>query len=200
MSTEGSAVQDGGSTLSVADLIASFDRSEVWRPVLGWPGYEVSSWGDVRRFGKRLKPASISRYPYVSLSRNGRRQTTRIHHLVALAFLGSPPFEDAIVAHNDGVPSNTRASNLRWASARENQSDRVRHNTRCRGSKVFGAKLSEEQIPVIRQRIAAGERYQDIGDDFGVSIHTICLIKKNRIWKHAHGAAWPVSANTESRA
>ncbi|QDI81071.1 hypothetical protein E8E01_11805 [Methylorubrum populi] len=96
--------------------------------------------------------------------------------------------------------SNLRASNLRWASARENQHDRRRHNTRCHGSRVYGAKLTEAQIPVIRQRIAAGERYRDIGADFGVSVHTICLIKKNRIWKQARGAAWPALANGEVRA
>jgi hypothetical protein len=199
MTTDAASIQGSETPFSVADLIARFDEVEHWRTVWGWPGYEVSSWGGVRRRGRRLKPAGVGSYPFVSLSRPDKKQSARIHVLVATAFLGPAPFDGAIVAHNDGDRSNLRASNLRWASARENQQDRARHNTRCQGSRVHGAKLTEAQIPVIRQRIAAGERYRDIGADFGVSVHTICLIKKNRIWKQARGAAWPVAASKETR-
>ncbi|WP_375274469.1 HNH endonuclease [Methylorubrum thiocyanatum] len=200
MTTDAASIQGSETSFSVADLIARFDEIELWRTIPDWPGYEVSSWGKVRRRNRVLRPASVAKYPFITLSCRQKRKSARIHHLVAAAFLGPPPFEGAIVAHNDGDTSNAKASNLRWASARENQHDRARHNTHCHGSRVFGAKLKEAQIPVIRQRIAAGERYRDIGADYGVSIHTIHLIKKNRIWKQARGAAWPVSANAGARA
>ena len=129
---------------TVAALIASFDKDEVWRAVEGWPEYEVSSWGGVRRIGRRvLAQAKTQGYPHVDLSSGGVAKAFRVHRLVAAAFLGPPPFADALVAHNDGDPANNRVSNLRWASARENQIDRARHNTHCRGSAVFGAKLRE---------------------------------------------------------
>lgn len=177
--------------MRLSDILAIWDAAETWRAVEGWP-YEVSSWGNVRRSGSpvSLKPGLTVGYGAVSLSRNGEVRTFRVHRLVAAAFLGEPTFEGAIVAHADGNTLNNRASNLRWASARENQADRARHGTRVHGSAVFGAKLREDDIPVIRCRIAAGERYQDIADDYGVSASAIYCIRKNKTWRDTAGAAW----------
>lgn len=176
--------------LRVSDLLAELVAVETWREIDGWPGYRVSSWGRVE--GKRciLKPGLVHGYEVVTLTNGDAKLSARVHRLVAAAFLGPPPFEGAIVAHNDGNQKNSRVGNLRWASARENQFDCVRHETRCRGSRVFGAKLTEAQIPGIRMRIAAGETYGAIASDFGVSKSTIHLIKRNRIWRSAGGAAW----------
>lgn len=177
----------------ISDFLAYIEAEEAWRPVDGWPGYSVSSWGRVRsKYGRYLKPAVVQGYDVVTLCHWSRKFNARVHRLVALAFFGTPPFEGAIVAHNDGNSLNNHAINLRWASARENQFDRVRHGTRCRGSRVFGAKLREEQIPAIRQRIASGETYAVIADEFAVSKSTIHLIAHNRIWRSAGGAAWEI--------
>ncbi len=46
------------------------------------------------------------------------------------------------------------------------------------------------RYPLIESRIASGERYPSIARDFGVSISTISLIKQNKIWRSATGAAW----------
>jgi hypothetical protein len=175
---------------SVTDLIAEWVRVETWRPIVWAPNYLVSSWGQIQGPRALLQPAPDNGYPLVSIVVGQKTKTARVHKLVANAFLGPPPFVGALVAHNDGDTSNCRIDNLRWASGLENQRDRQRHGTRVCGSAVEGAKLVEADIPVIRSRIASGERYPSIARDFGVSISTISLIKKNKTWRSATGAAW----------
>lgn len=178
----------------LSDLIAAWVKNETWRIIAVAPNYAVSSWGRVR--GPRaefLKPSSAHGYSFVSLSTPAGVRNARIHKLVAVAFLGDEPFDGAIVAHNDGVKSNCRVDNIRWATGTDNQRDRVRHGTHICGSEVAGAKLTEADIPSIRCRIAAGERYPTIAEDYGVSVSTICLIKKNKTWRSATGAAWRIS-------
>ena len=177
---------------TVSDYIASLEATEVWADVDGYHGYRVSSWGRV--LGKRgvLALAYTNGYAHASLSEGPAIKNARVHVLVAKAFLGPPNFIGAVVAHNDGVRSNCRVSNLRWASALENQHDRKRHNTKLTGSRVFGSKLKEAQIPVIRQRLRDGFNQHQVADEFGVSNSTISLISRNHIWKSSGGAAWPI--------
>lgn len=160
---------------------------EVWLPAPEFEGlYEVSNLGRVRRIGSGTCLASVDRgdgYPFVTLS-NGKVKNCPVHRLVLTAFCGPPPFEGAQAAHNDGDRGNPKLTNLRWASPSENQADRIRHGTMCRGSAVFGAVLNEDDVCQIRQRIRAGERNPEIANDFGVSISTIHLIRHNRTWKH----------------
>lgn len=178
--------------VSVADIIKLVSEREIWRRIDNYPEYEASSHGRVRRVssGRILKHGSVYGYPFVSLCHNGKNKTRRINIIIAEAFLGQRPFQEAIVAHNDGDKTNNLVSNLRWASATDNQGDCVRHGTRIHGSDVHCAKLAESDIPTIRVRIASGERYPDIAADYGVSVSTISLIKKGRVWKRALGASW----------
>lgn len=168
----------------VSEVIAAWDRVETWAVVAKHPAYEVSSFGRVRRGSNLVSPVKTGDYWIVSLSTGGRVSTVRLHRLVIETFLGAAPFEGAIAAHNDGNTDNNRVSNLRWASTLENQADRIRHNSRVIGSDVFGAKLDEDDIPHIRQRIASGEGYPSIARDYGVSVSTISLIKLQRTWTH----------------
>lgn len=184
---------------SVAAYVRSLVADEKWKPISGFPSYQVSSHGRIKSGRRILKPATTAGYLHVSLSKGGKSTTARVHVIVCATFWGEAPFDGAIVAHNDGNRKNCRADNLRWASARENQADSKRHLTRRHGSGVFGAKLKENDIPIIRARISAGEKYSPIADDFSVSVSTIHLIAKGRIWKQVTGAAWAV-ARTQHQA
>jgi len=160
---------------------------EVWLPVPEYDGlYEVSNLGRVRsaRTGAVLAPSATSGYLHVSLCRNGEVRTARVHRIVLTAFCGQEPFQGAHAAHNDGNSLNCALTNLRWATAVENQADVTRHGRRCRGEDVYGAVLTEEKVRAIRARISGGERSRPIAQDYGVSISTIHLIKHNRIWRH----------------
>ena len=185
---------------TVQSLLRELSERETWRPVARYPGYEVSSWGNVRRGARPLRFAIQKGYRRVALSAGGAAKCMGVHRLVAEAFLGAPPFAGAMVVHNDGDRLNNRADNLRWASARENLFDCIRHNTLVHGSKHPGAKLTESDIPVIRARIAGGETPRAIARAFGVAQSTISQIKRRRAWRHAGGAVWGLSAAKTSPA
>jgi hypothetical protein len=175
-------------TDTVAEFIAGLMKTETWRDVPGFPGYCVSSYGVVRGPRCLLAPVQCSkehRYLVVSLRCHGRTHTRRVHKLVAEAFLGAPPFMGAQVAHNDGNPFNNRLSNLRWTSGQDNQHDRKRHGTWIRGSMMKHAKIAEADIPIIYDRAARGENYKSIASDYRISVSTVSLIRRRRIWRHA---------------
>ena len=164
----------------------SFSSREVWLPVPEFEDhYEVSNLGNNRRvgFANNLKPA-LSRYLVVTLSVGGASRTVRVHRVVLSAFCGPPPFRGAHAAHNDGDVTNCKLTNLRWASPAENQADVARHGRRCCGEKVFGARLTEDDVRAIKRLIAAGTSNPVIANRYGVSISSIYLIRHNRTWRH----------------
>jgi hypothetical protein len=48
------------------------------------------------------------------------------------------------------------------------------------------SKLTEEDIPGIRERIAKGDMLKDIAADYGVSSTTISAIKSGGTWSYIH--------------
>ena len=126
------------------------DLNPEWRSIPGWPEYDVSEDGRVRRAvgGKGARAGRIlkqwrnpqNQYLYVQLWRGNRRTGIPVHRLVAMAFLGRPPSERHVVAHDDGTRDVNQPWNLRWATQRENVGDTVRHGTHNRGSRNGQAK------------------------------------------------------------
>jgi hypothetical protein len=162
---------------------------EVWLSVPGYEGlYAASNLGRIRSFhrsGRMLaQTPEDTGYLSVCLSRDGFATKRRVNVVVLSTFCGAAPFEGAQAAHNNGDKADNRLVNLRWASAFENQADVDRHGRRCKGSDVFGAVLSEDEVVAIRARIASGERNRPIAEDYGVSISTVHLIRHRRTWRH----------------
>lgn len=163
-----------------------------WRAIDGWPEYEVSDQGQIRRTrivagarGIYLKGWTnpITGYRQVGLTRNGKTTCYLISRLVATAFLGPPP-PSTEAAHWDRDPQNNHLSNLRWATPSENQHDKYRHGTDRQGIKSPSAKLTEEQVKEIRRRAAAGEPYHAIAAAYGVARSVPYNIHHRRTWKH----------------
>jgi hypothetical protein len=115
-----------------------------WRPVPGFPGYEVSDDGRVRsvervvtfqRMGRTqthrrpgielvATPTSMG-YPAVRLYGDRRGRTVTVHTIVLRAFVGPPgPGEEAL--HADDDPTNCALSNLSWGTHTQNLRDCVR--------------------------------------------------------------------------
>ena len=154
-----------------------------WKAIAEFPAYEVSDDGLVRRNGRTLKPRVVGKgYYRVQLCRNNKRKFCAISRLVAQAFL--PPSDRPCVAHGNGIKTDNRVSNLRWATHKENDDDKTRHGTRLIGDTHPHRKLSAADIPIIRARLAKGEGCRSIGCDFGVSRVAICHIKAGRNWRH----------------
>jgi hypothetical protein len=183
-----------------APIVAPDGSVETWRPIKNWPNYQASDLGRVRsnyvvgrrRTGRRaaqrtgewylLKPAMKKGYCVADLSRDGRRRSFTVGHLVLMAFVGPrPPGQE--VRHLDGDPMNNRLSNLCYGTPLENSDDKRRHGTQPRGSRHYRAKLNEAQIAEIRRRRSAGETPTALAREFGVCSSHICCICSGTHWK-----------------
>ena len=104
-----------------------------WRPVVGYPNYEVSDDGQVRSRprersrGGILKPArNPGGYWYVTLCRGPEKHRMRVHQLVAEAFIGPcPPGQE--VRHLDDNKDDNRVVNLAYGTRQENVDDAIRN-------------------------------------------------------------------------
>ncbi len=138
---------------------------EEWRPVPGCPGYEASNLGRVKsldrmviykdgrkpRFfpGVVLRPNPGARYHAIRLGVPNTMTTA--HVIICEIFNGPRPSPDHEVAHWNGNGLDNRASNLRWATHKENKVDEIRHGRRRSGIDNGYAKLTEADIRAIRK-------------------------------------------------
>jgi hypothetical protein len=158
---------------------------ERWRDVVGWRGwYAVSDRGRVKRVkagpgaraGRVLRPGTwSSEHRFVFLCRGGVKRSTGVHRLVAAAFIGGNPKRH--VHHIDEDPSNNFVGNLEYRKVVKHHSG---HST---GEKNGRAKLTRDNVAVIRQLIRTDSTYRDIAEEFGVCIATVSHIKNGRTWK-----------------
>lgn len=107
---------------------------EKWLPVKGYEGlYEVSDMGRVRSLkrattsGKVLKQyvSEANGYCYVSLSKDNKRTSKRVHKLIMMAFdpvaCHGGYDKEHTIDHIDGDKTNNALTNLEWCSQSENQ-------------------------------------------------------------------------------
>lgn len=114
---------------------------EIWKDVVGYEGlYQVSNKGRViskRRLGakggERKLYLTDRGYYTVALHKNGVRKRIYVHRIVAEAFIPNiegKPFID----HINGISTDNRVENLRWATAKENLNNPVTLIRKCRYS------------------------------------------------------------------
>lgn len=156
-----------------------------WRTVPGAHRYEVSENGEIRRNGKTLAHLfNGSGYAFVSLRVCGARRTFLINRTVCEAWHGPPPFAGAQAAHGDGNKRNNHRGNLRWATAKENGEDKVRHRTQVRGERSPFAKLTWEAARTIRAECASNRcAVPKLAQRFGVSQPTVLHVLAGRSWR-----------------
>lgn len=165
-------------------------KREQWRVVVGFPAYQVSNCGRVRRatpgkgtsVGKILKFRFVKGYTCVSLSVRGKVFQMRINRLVCEAWHGPPPTSKHMAAHWDGNSQNNDPKNLRWATPAENNADMIRVGTSTRGERNASAKLTVKDVVAIKKLITDGFRLARIARDFNVSRVAIQDIAHGRTW------------------
>lgn len=103
---------------------------ELWTQIKGYPSYEVSTEGSVRR---KLKNGSVKSlkacdngngYLRLNLYKNGTAKKCYLHRLVADAFL---PNRKKLpeVHHQDHDKRNNTLPNLKWVTSEENNRHKV---------------------------------------------------------------------------
>lgn len=180
-------------TTAATGVLRHTVSTTLWRTVPGYPAYEVSVDGVVRRCqGFRCRRAHRVLVPFVRpngyaqilLYQRAQRRRFGVHQLVALAFLGPKPSPQHEVAHLDGQRLNNHVSNLAWLLHSENERHKDLHGTRLRGSQIGNAKLTEAQVVLIRQALAVGIRQCVLAQAYGVSDSTVSLIARAKTWRH----------------
>lgn len=161
-------------------------ENEEWRAVPRWDGlYEVSDLGRVRSVertrarvvrgrhqtvtypSKLLKTPLRQGYPVVHLSDSGRTECVYVHRAVCEAFNG--PSAGMHAAHNDGSRTNNQASNLRWATPKENSGDKVQHGTVFSRDKQPQAKLTSAALNEVLRQMDDGATNQDLALEHGIT-------------------------------
>lgn len=126
---------------------------EIWKPVKDYEGYyEVSSMGRIRSVDRttphpRNKTMVLPRkgrilkyefdkygYPVVTLSKNGKTKTFKIHRIVAIAFIDNPDNLPEI-DHINSKKYDNRPENLRWCTPQQNsewRTEKVRPKVKCK--------------------------------------------------------------------
>lgn len=157
---------------------------EVWKPVVGYPGYEVSCHGrlrSLRRVVPRVLKGQLGSHGYLQSllvdENSGKKHYVAHHVAVALAFLG-PREVGRLVRHRDGVKTNNKLPNLRWGTYRENALDMHTHGTMRCGDSHEWSKLTDVQVLEISEKLKAGSRVSDLAKEYEVAHGVISGINR----------------------
>jgi hypothetical protein len=163
----------------------NFIKGELWRPVVGFEQvYSVSNLGRLRRdvgykggyAGQLLSPGVSGEYLTVKLCNGSQTRLTKVHILVLETFIGPRP-QGYEGCHRNGNPLDCRLDNLRWGTVSSNQMDRVNHGTSNRGERHGMARLSNEDIKRIHNKIERGISLSVIAKTFGITVRHVRRIK-----------------------
>ena len=120
--------------------------NECWRSIDGYVNYQVSNTGYVRNVstGLRLVPFWNSEgYATVGLYKDGKKNTFKIHQLVAKCFIPKPESDEKFeVDHINEDKTNNSISNLMWKTSRQNMWNRSKIR-KATSSKYIGVYLNK---------------------------------------------------------
>jgi hypothetical protein len=165
-----------------------------WREIPGFPAYEISDTGIVKRvkppsarrvgsYPKVIKPSYTGKKPHRLQSvmiqdADGAFRTKIVSTLVAMTFLGPRPSPRHSPMHRDGNRDNHAVNNLFWG-------ERPKLQRRNVASARAGRSLTADDVLAIRARFT--HRRGQLGvlaKEFGTTPQNIHLITSGQRWAH----------------
>lgn len=182
---------------------------EFWMPIPGYEGaYAVSDQGNVKSIGRTIvrsdgakpyltktkilahrlcgaKAKPHERRNMAALRKDNMAKSIPVCALMLMAFVGPrPPLHHS--CHKDGEISHNNLGNLYWGLPIQNMRDRGEHGRTVHGLRIKGAKLSNDDVRLIRKLGAEGHTSYAI-DQMGVvpiSHSAIMKVLRNITWRH----------------
>lgn len=128
-----------------------------------------------------LKPIKAYRtgkeriYLACTLRTDGKSIRCYVHRVTYESFKGDIP-KGFHVCHNDGNPRNNCLDNLRCATLKENEQDKIKHGTSQHGENNPSAKLTNAQAEEIISLRKSGEKLKAIAEKYGIRESTVSRI------------------------
>ena len=175
-------------------------KNEEWRDVAGYEGlYQVSDQGRVKslerniphwRGGERIQKERILKpcadrggYLRVGLCDGKKQKTFKVHRLVCEAFHENPDNKPQ-VNHINEIKTDNRASNLEWATARENSNFGTRNERLGKAqSKPVGQYTLDGDLVKVWPSVIEAQRQTGFGNG------NISLAANGK-FKQAYGFIW----------
>ena len=170
--------------------------TELWRSVVGFALYEVSSEGTIRslenkqtywrmgqlvervRKGTVLTPGETAKAPFykrVTLVKDGKNYYRSVHRLVCEAFKGPAP-KGYECCHLNDIAHDNRADNLVWGTPRENYEMGIANGKQPKN------KLTKEAVEQIRADRKAGVSALEIASKYSISKYHVWHIASHKAW------------------
>lgn len=105
------------------------------------------------------------------------------HRMVAKAFVPNPDNKPE-VNHIDGCKTNNSATNLEWATRKENNDHAIKSGLTTVPKKGHNAKFSDEQVVRVIGLVKDGWTYEAAGATEGMSYSTVAHIMTGRRYSH----------------
>lgn len=169
------------------------NEEEVWKVVVGWDNYAVSTHGRVYsfRFASFMQPQKVRKnteHRKIRMSNNGNWKGIYVHRLVAIAFIPNPN-NKAFINHIDGNPANNHVENLEWCTPKENTQHSYNMGfqkmptQRARGEQR-SKRLKDADVLAIKQLLLDKVSHSKIAGRFSVTSSTISAIGRGLTWNH----------------
>lgn len=153
--------------------------------------YEISNYGRLKSFvyldsGEILKNRNFEGYFIAEMSVSGKRKRYFLHKLVAQYFVKKDDENKKVVIHLDNNKRNNYYKNLKWATKKEcfehTEIFNEKMSTHFRSKKLSNAKITEDDVKVIRKMIKEGIPQVQIAKKYNISQMQITRIKRNENW------------------
>lgn len=140
-----------------------------------------SGFGTIWTKAKWLKTSKDkSGHLKVTLCEHRKMHYKRVHVLVALTWIGHPPFEGAMVLHKNDDKDNNHFSNLKYGTHLENMRDRHENGG------IFNSGNAIQSVEQLREIYLATKtkKMSVVAKEFGVGYHVVETIKYKHYWSY----------------
>lgn len=159
-------------------------NKEGFKAISGFENYMISERGEVysikrKKIMKTFKDSSG--YMRISLVKNNKKHTKKVHRLVAEAFIQNKHNKPQ-VNHINGIKDDNRVVNLEWCTESENQKHcyKIGLRKKFKGEGNPNSKLTNKQVDEIKEKYKSGlYSYKELGKEYGVTFGRIGQICNN---------------------